>query len=98
MDAWQGWEKGRVVLVLSGVLLAGIWLQLTLMHLGGAFKRWQMWAPVLYKPLAFLGMAAAIATPADPWGRIDASLLRSKDGGGGEASIRRSTARGDTHH
>lgn len=75
MDAWQGWETNRVVLVLSGVMLAGIWLQLTLMHLAGAFKRWQMWAPVLYTPLALLGMAVATATRADPWGWIAAILL-----------------------
>lgn len=75
MEAWQGWETGRVVLALSGVLLAGIWVQLTLMHLGGAFKRWQMWAPVLYTPIALLGVAVAVATRGDPWGWIATVLL-----------------------
>ena len=75
MAAWQGWETDRVVLALSGVLLAGVWVQLTLMHLAGAFKRWQMWAPVIYTPLALLGVAVAIATRRDPWGWVAVVLL-----------------------
>jgi hypothetical protein len=75
MAAWQGWETGRVVLVLCGVLLAGVWVQLTLMHLGGAFKRWQMWAPVIYTPFAALAVTIAALTRRDPWGWLAVVLL-----------------------
>ena len=46
MEDWEGWETGRLVLVMTAVLFAGIWVQLSLMHWAGAFKRWQMWVPV----------------------------------------------------
>ena len=61
MDAWDGWETGRVILGLTAVWYVGIWVQLTLFHYAGAFKHKAMWGPVLVTPLfalaALLGMA-----------------------------------------
>ncbi len=51
MDAWDGWETGRVVLLLAAVMYTGIWVQLSLFHWAGAFKRRVMWGPVLVTPL-----------------------------------------------
>lgn len=61
MENWEGWEAGRVVLVLSAVLYAGMWVQLSLYHWGGAFRHPAMVTPVVITPLivvaALLGVA-----------------------------------------
>lgn len=51
MENWDGWETGRVVLVLAAILYAGIWVQLTLYHWGAAFRHPAMIAPVAVTPL-----------------------------------------------
>jgi hypothetical protein len=62
MDAWNGWELGRVILAFSALLYAGIWVQLTLYHWGAGFRRWEMYPPVIITPvivaLALLGLIA----------------------------------------
>ena len=58
MENWDGWEAARVAVVLSGVLYAGIWAQLTLYHWGGAFRHPAMVAPVIVTP--FIVAAALI--------------------------------------
>lgn len=60
MDAWDGWELGRAIVASSAVLYAGMWLQLTLMHWGAAFRRWEMIPPVIYAPLIVAACALAV--------------------------------------
>ena len=50
MAVWVGWELGRAVLVLTGVLFVGIWVQVSLMHWAGGFKHLAMWGPVVTTP------------------------------------------------
>lgn len=63
---WEGWPFERFVLLFVGAAFAVIWVQVTLFHWGGAFHRWQMWAPVLFGPLlAVTGIVLGIwLTPA----------------------------------
>jgi hypothetical protein len=62
MDAWNGWELGRVILAFSALLHAGIWVQLTIYHWAAGFRRWEMLPPVLLTPVivavALLGLIA----------------------------------------
>lgn len=60
LDAWDGWELGRGVLVFAAVLYAGIWLQLTLMHWRAAFRRWEMYAPVFVTPIVVLAAVLGV--------------------------------------
>lgn len=55
MDAWDGWETGRVVVFFAAVMWMGMWVQLGLLHWGAAFRRWEMWAPVLLTPVFIAG-------------------------------------------
>jgi hypothetical protein len=55
LDNWQGWEAGRVVLILVAVLYLGIWVQLTLYHWRAAFRRREMWFPVFWTPVIAVG-------------------------------------------
>ena len=54
MESWDGWETGRVVVLLASILYLGIWLQLTLYHWGAAFRRWEMLPPVIATPVIAL--------------------------------------------
>jgi hypothetical protein len=48
---WDGFPVDRAALVLSAVMYLGIWVQLTLMHWAGGFKKRPMWGPVVATPL-----------------------------------------------
>jgi hypothetical protein len=61
LDAWDGWELGRAVLVFSAALYAGVWAQLTLFHWAGAFRRWEMYPPVFVTPLIILCILLGVA-------------------------------------
>lgn len=60
MAPWQGWDLDRAVVAFTALFYAGMWLQVTLMHWAGGFKRAPMWVPVLVTPL-LVGAAAAAA-------------------------------------
>ena len=75
MDPWDGWETGRVILALTAVFYLGIWVQLTLMHWGGAFKRKPMWVPVFATPLFAASAVLGLLTRDAPWGWIALGLL-----------------------
>ena len=61
MESWDGWETGRVVVLLASILYLGIWLQLTLYHWGAAFRRWEMLPPVIATPvIALAGLLGVI--------------------------------------
>lgn len=59
MEAWES-GLGRLVLAFALLMLAGIWVQMSLFHWGGAFRRREMVIPVLTTPavivLAALGL------------------------------------------
>jgi hypothetical protein len=75
MSEWVGWELGRAVLILTAVLYAGIWVQVSLMHWAGGFKHVAMWGPVVGTPL-FVAAAAAGAVTRDGFlGWIVAALF-----------------------
>lgn len=57
MNEWDGWPLDRAALLLCAGMYAGIWLQVTLMHWAGGFRKAPMWAPVLATPL-FVAAAA----------------------------------------
>ena len=75
MSAWNGWEADRVILALSAVMYAGIWVQVSLFHWAGAFKKLAMWGPVLMTPLIVGGAVAGVVTRSGVWGWVAASLL-----------------------
>lgn len=60
MSEWEGVTVDRAALVLCAVMYTGIWVQVTLMHWAGGFKKKAMWGPVLATPLfvAAAGVAA----------------------------------------
>jgi len=57
---WDGFPVERAALLLCAVMYGGIWVQLTLMHWAGGFKKKAMWSPVLATPL-FVAAAAVAA-------------------------------------
>jgi len=65
---WVGWELGRAVLVLTGVLFVGIWVQVSLMHWAGGFKHLAMWGPVVTTPLFAAAALAGVVTRAGAFG------------------------------
>lgn len=75
MSAWGGWELGRAVVAFSGLMYAGIWIQVSLMHRAGAFKHPMMYAPVLATPLVVGGAAAGVVARHGPWGIVALVLL-----------------------
>ncbi|GAB2653935.1 hypothetical protein [Kribbella swartbergensis] len=75
MSDWAGWELGRVVLVLTTVLFAGIWVQVSLMHWAGGFKHVAMWGPVVATPLFIAAAAAGAVTRSGWFGWVLAALF-----------------------
>jgi hypothetical protein len=74
MTDWTGWELGRVVVLASAVMYAGIWVQVTLFHWGGAFASRAMWAPVLLTPLIVVAAALGVVD-ASAFGWVAAGAL-----------------------
>jgi hypothetical protein len=62
LENWDGWELGRVILVFAAILLTGIWVQLSLMHWAGAFRRWEMYAPVFVSPIVVLCLLLGVVS------------------------------------
>lgn len=60
MPDWDGFPPERAALILCAVFYVGIWVQLSLMHWSGGFKKTAMWAPVLATPL--FAAAAAVGS------------------------------------
>jgi hypothetical protein len=75
MSAWSDWGLGRTVLLLSAVMYAGIWVQLSLFHRAGAFKHWAMYVPVILTPLFAGGALLGMAVRDGVWGWVAAALL-----------------------
>jgi hypothetical protein len=75
MEPWDGWELGRVIVAFSGLLYAGVWVQVSLFHRAGAFKHPAMYAPVLLTPLMIGGALAGVLAREGAWGWVAASLL-----------------------
>jgi hypothetical protein len=59
--AWDGWGLDRYVLLFAAVLFAGIWVQLTLYHWQGAFRRWEMYPPVFVTPVIIVCILIGVA-------------------------------------
>jgi hypothetical protein len=61
MESWDGWELGRWIVLFAAFLYVGIWAQLTLYHWRAAFRRREMYAPVILTPvIAAAGALGAI--------------------------------------
>ncbi|MDP8958168.1 MAG: hypothetical protein M3N51_02980 [Actinomycetota bacterium] len=75
MAEWEGWALDRAVLAFSALMYAGIWVQVSLFHWAGGFKKLAMWGPVLATPLIIGGMVAGVVTRAGAWGWVAAILL-----------------------
>jgi hypothetical protein len=75
MAAWNGWQIDRGVLAFSALMYSGIWVQVSLFHRAGAFKKLVMWAPVLLTPLIIGGTLAGVARRDGAWGWIAATFL-----------------------
>jgi hypothetical protein len=58
---WDGWPVDRAILAFSALLYAGVWVQLSLFHWAGGFRKMAMWGPVLMTPLIVLGILIAVA-------------------------------------
>ena len=75
MSAWDHWELGRAVVVFAAVAYVVVWVQLSLNHWAGGFRRTVMWAPVLLTPVIVLGALLGAVSRGSPWGWIALSLL-----------------------
>lgn len=62
METWNGWEFGRVVLLISAVMYAGMWMQLTLFHWNARFRMGPMLWPALFTPLAIVFALIAVVS------------------------------------
>lgn len=72
---WDDWELARAVVAFTAVMYAGMWLQLTMMHWAGGFKRAPMWVPVVATPLLVGAAAAATVTREGVFGWVMAGVL-----------------------
>jgi hypothetical protein len=78
---WNAWELGRVVLAVSAVLYAGIWVQVTLFHWGAAFAAKAMWVPVvLTPPIVVAVVLGVVDAGAFGWVAAAALALGAVDG------------------
>jgi hypothetical protein len=75
MSEWDGWGLDRAVLVFAALMYAGIWVQVTLFHWAGAFKRIAMWGPVILTPVIVVGILIGVVVRDSPWGWIAAGVL-----------------------
>lgn len=75
MSAWDGWELGRVVVVFAAIAYVVVWVQVSLNHWAGGFRRRAMWAPVLLTPVVVLGALVGAARRESPWGWIALGIL-----------------------
>jgi hypothetical protein len=75
MAEWDGWPVDRAVLAFSALLYAGIWVQLSLLHWAGGFRKAAMWAPVVATPLIVVGILLAVAARDGVFGWIGAAML-----------------------
>lgn len=75
MSGWDHWELGRAVILFAAVAYAVVWVQVSLNHWAGGFRRKAMWAPVVLTPLIILGALAGALSRGTPWGWIALALL-----------------------
>ncbi|MDP8932470.1 MAG: hypothetical protein M3O70_28960 [Actinomycetota bacterium] len=75
MGPWDGWDLDRAVVAFTAVMYAGMWVQITLMHWAGGFKRPPMWVPVVATPLLVGAATAATVTRAGLFGWLVAGAL-----------------------
>lgn len=75
MAPWEGWDVDRAVVAFAAVFYVGMWVQLTLMHWAGGFKRAPMWTPVVATPLLVGAAAAATVTRDGLFGWLMAGVL-----------------------
>jgi hypothetical protein len=68
MSEWDGWELGRAIVAFAALLYAGVWAQMSLFHWAGAFRRWEMWPPVLLTPVIILCALLGVASRDSPLG------------------------------
>jgi hypothetical protein len=75
MSDWDGWELGRIILAFSALLYAGIWVQVSMFHWAGGFRKAAMWGPVVATPIIVAGALIGVGSRDAPFGWIAASLL-----------------------
>lgn len=75
MTEWQGWTFDRAAVAFSGLMYLGIWVQVSLFHWAGGFKKLAMWGPVLATPLIVGGAVAGAVSRAGVWGWLAVVLL-----------------------
>ena len=75
MAEWTGWTVDRAVLAFTALLYAGVWIQVSLFHRAGAFKKLAMWGPVILTPLIVGGALAGVVRRDGYWGWIAAGVL-----------------------
>lgn len=54
MESWSGWPLERLIYAFVAVGYFAAWAQLTLMHWRGAFRRIEMWGPVVFTPILLI--------------------------------------------
>ncbi len=70
MAGWKGLELGRILLAFSALMYAGIWVQVSLFHRAGAFKKLAMYGPVILTPLVIGGALAGAVRRDGIWGWV----------------------------
>jgi hypothetical protein len=73
--SWSGWELDRAVLLFTAVAYLVIWVQLSLYHWAGGFKRVAMWGPVLATPPIAAGAVVGAVARDGVWGWVALALL-----------------------
>jgi hypothetical protein len=75
VESWRGWGLDRAVLLFTAVAYLVIWVQLSLYHWAGGFKRLAMWGPVLATPPIAAGAVVGAVTREGVWGWVALALL-----------------------
>ena len=63
------------MLVITAVLVLGVWVQVTLMHWAGGFKHVAMWGPVVATPLFAAAAVAGAVTRDGAFGWVVAAVM-----------------------
>jgi hypothetical protein len=75
VESWRGWGLDRAVLLFTAVAYLVVWVQLSLYHWAGGFKRLAMWGPVLATPPIAAGAVVGAVTREGVWGWVALALL-----------------------
>ena len=75
MRQWSGFGIERIVLIFTAVLYAGTWIQVSLFHRAGGFKKMAMYGPVFVTPFIVAAAITGAVRRDGAWGWIVAAMF-----------------------